>query len=456
MSKVVREDIDQLNATITITLTKADYEPKFKSELKKVAQKAQMKGFRKGKTPTSVIKKMYGKGVLADLINQMLQESIYNYITDEKLDILGQPLPADEQEQVDFDVKNLNDFEFKFDLGLSPEFEVKGASKSTTMERHEVEVVDEPIDKELENARKQVGKRTLPEEDIQEGDLIKFNIEELDGDQIKENGWASTFSILMEKIASEELKKELLEKKLGDKVRFNVFEIETDVDEAYVRKYLLDMPEEEEQEVGQLFEGEIAEVSRVGLADLDQEFFDQYFGANEVTTVTEAKDKLRKNYEDFYGRQADSIFFRDLRDQLVEQNELTLPDGFLKRWLVASSEKNTVELVEKDYENFSKDLRWTLIKNKLIKSLELELSAEEVKAAFSDRVRGYFGTYVDESLVESTVTRLMEDQKQVEQLGEELITEKLFTQLKEEVTIQPKSIKSDAFDDMGRNSFPSL
>ncbi|MEL6926044.1 MAG: trigger factor family protein, partial [Bacteroidota bacterium] len=273
MSKVVREDIDQLNATLTVTLSPSDYEPKFKSELKKYQQKAHMKGFRKGKTPMGMIKKMYGRGLLAEVVNEMLQKEIYEYINNEKLDLLGQPIPSDEQANVDFDVRDLSDFEFRFDLGLAPEFEVKGADSATTVDRYQVEVIDEPIETELEGARKQIGKRSLPEDDIQENDLLKFNVEELEGDQVKENGWAATFSILLDRIANEDLRKELLGKKLGDKVRFNIFELESDVDEAYVKKYLLDMKEDEEVEVNPMFEGEIVEVSRNEPADMDQEFF---------------------------------------------------------------------------------------------------------------------------------------------------------------------------------------
>jgi trigger factor len=342
----------------------------------------------------------------------------------------------------------VNDFEFRFDLGIAPEFEVQGASSETAIEKYKVEVIDEVVEKELENARKQVGKRTLPEDDIKEGDLLKFNVEELEGDQVKDNGWAATFSILMEKIVDEDLKKELLTKKTGDKVRFNVFELEENQTEEHVKKYLLDMKEDEDQEVGPMFEGEIVEVSRVDLADLDQEFFDQFFGAGEVNTVTEAKEKLKENYAGFFDRQADSLLFRDIKDRLMALNELTLPDEFLKRWLISSSEKNTKELVEKDYENFAKDLRWTLIRNKLIQQYELQISEEELRAAFADRVRGYFGNYGGDELINSTVTRLMEDQKQVEQVGEEIIGEKLFQRLKEEVTVQDKAIKSDEFEEV--------
>ena len=135
MPKVVREEIDNLNATVTITLEKSDYQPKFKSELNKYRQKAHMKGFRRGKTPLSVVKKMYGKAVLAEVINEQLQKELFEHLNEDKLDILGQPLPSEDQEQIEFDLKDMSDYVFKFDLGIAPEFEVEGLDKKNSFQK---------------------------------------------------------------------------------------------------------------------------------------------------------------------------------------------------------------------------------------------------------------------------------------------------------------------------------
>jgi trigger factor len=191
MSKVVREDIDNLNAVVTVTLEKSDYMPKFQAELNKYRKQGQMKGFRKGRTPLSVIKKMYGKSILAELINNQLQQELYGYLQQEDIKFLGQPLPAEGQDLIDFDLKNLEDFEFKFDLGLAPEFEVQGLEDN--YEKLAVDVKDELVTEELEALQKRNGKQTPVEEAIEENDMLKIKAVEAD----KEDGLETTFSILV-------------------------------------------------------------------------------------------------------------------------------------------------------------------------------------------------------------------------------------------------------------------
>ena len=154
MPKVVREDIDNLNATLTITIDKGDYQSKFESELGKYRKQAHMKGFRRGKTPLSVVKKMYGKAVLGEVINDMLQKELFDYLNEKKIDILGQPIPSKDQEQVDIDPKDMSNYEFKFDLGIAPDFEIKGLDKKNTFQKYVVDPKKKMIDTELENSRK--------------------------------------------------------------------------------------------------------------------------------------------------------------------------------------------------------------------------------------------------------------------------------------------------------------
>ena len=448
MAKIVREDIDNLNSKISLTVEVTDYEAKLKAELAKHRQKSHMKGFRKGKTPMGLIKKMYGKALLADTINEVLQKSLSDYLISEKLDILGQPLPED-QEELDFDVNNFKDFTFKFDIGIAPDFELQGLSSETKFSKYAVEVGSEMIDKDLDAARKRVGKRIEIEENIEEKDVITINAEELDGDKLKENAWATTFELAVDIIAEEDLKQSILTKKKGDKIRFNVTKLEKDRDEEYIRKYFLNVSENDgDIEIGEHFEGTIEKVNRIALADLDQEFFDKSFGEGKVKSEEEARTSLEKDIVSFYNRQAEALLFRDFQDTLLEKNQIDLPDEFLKRWLKASNEEVSNEVIEKEYESFAKNLKWSLIKAKIVKQFDLSLAEEEIFEGLKDRVRGYFGGYGDELIVLNMANRLMDDEKQVNQIQEELMTDKMFKAMMELVVIDDNKITSTDFDEV--------
>ncbi len=447
MPKVVREDKENLSAELTMTITKDDYTPKLDSEMKKHRKKAQMKGFRKGKVPMGVIKKMYGQSLLVEVVNDTIQKEITKYLTDENIEILGQPLPSDDQEQFEFDINNLRDFVFKFDIGKAPEFELQGLSADDGFDRYAVEVPASMLDKEMEQAMKKFGERESVEGKIIENDVITLNAEELEDDAIKLGGWASTFNILIDQIESEDLKKEILTKSTGDKIKFNIHQLEKNSTEESVRKYLLNVSEADADVViGEEFEATIGEIQRIALAELNQEFFDKAFGEGNVKSEEEARAKFEAEIAKYYDKQAESLLFRDFQDYLLEKNVIELPNTFLKRWIKASNENATDDVIDKEYENFSKNLQWSLIKGKIVKQFDLSVSEEEIFEGFKERVRGYFQGYGDELIILNTANRLMEDQKQVDQLYQELMSDKLFESVRGVVKINDKKITAEEFD----------
>ncbi len=449
MSNVVRVDKENLSAELTLTILKADYLPKLETELKKHRKNAQMKGFRKGKVPMGVIKKMYGQSMLGEVINDTLQKELTKYLTDEKIEILGQPLPSADQKELSLDINNLQDYEFKFDIGMAPEFEMKGLSTDTNFDRYAVDVSASMLDKEMDQARRKFGERESVDEKIEDNDVVTFNAEELEGDQVKENGWASTFKILVNTIADEEVKTELLNKTKGDKIRFNVFKLEKDSKPETVRKYLLNVTENDNDvEIGEEFEGTIEDIQRIMPAELNQEFFDKAFGEGNVKSEEEAREKFEGEIAKYYDKQAESLLFRDFQDFLLVENNMEVPDNFLKRWIKASNEKATDDVIEKEYNNFAKNLQWSLIKGKLVQQFDLNVTEEEIFEGFKDRVRGYFQGYGDELIVLNTANRLMEDQKQVDQLYQELMSDKLFLAVREVVKVNDKKISAEDFDEV--------
>ncbi len=450
MPKVVREDIDNLNATLTVTFEKADYESRFESELSKYQKQAHMKGFRKGKMPISVLKKMYGKSVLVDVINQMLQNELNDYLKNEGVKLLGQPLPSESQEPVNFEPRELSDYSFKFDLGLAPEFELKGIGKDTPFEKIELEITDEMIDEELEAARKAQGERQFAEEDIRENDILKLFARELDGEEAKEGGLETEFSILVSSIADEAAKAQLLAGKKGDTFRFNLFELEAGKDEKYVRNYFLNLPDGDSREVGREYEVTVTEASRIIPAEMDQEFFDKLFGEGEVSSEEQARARIREHIGRQYNSQSEALLLRDIQESLMEQNPLDFPDSFLKRWMKTANEKLSDKTVEKEYAAFAKNLQWSLIQNKLVKHFNINIGQSEILEKLRNQIRGYFGGAVEpgmEQVIENTALRLMQDEKQAERAYDQALNDKLYEALLAEVELKSKKVSLKEFEE---------
>jgi trigger factor len=451
MPQVVRTDSDNLNTQIVLTITKDDYEPKFKSELNKYKNKVQMKGFRKGKTPTALIKKMYGQKLLVDVINEMVQNEIFTFIKGEDLQTIGQPIPAEDQPEVDFNVNDLKDMEFRFDIGLAPQFELQGVGKDTSFDFKKVQIEDSFLDEQVEAGRKRVGERVQMTEDIEGNDVIKLNVNELDGDKLKKDGWAASFSVLVDEIVDEKVKEEILTKKAGDKVTVNVFQLEKDKDADFVRKNMLGVQENDgDVEIGEMFEATIEEVNRIQLAEINQEFFDKYMGPGKVTSVEEMKEMIKADYVTHYDKQADALMFRDFNDMLLEKNELPLPDAFLKRWLKTSEQNVQDKDVEEGYDEFAKSLRWSLIRGELIKKFNLEVTDDEVFEGIKEQVRGMFKQYgmadADELIVLNTANRMAEDKEQMNKVYGEMMNEKVFNTIKGEITLNEIPVSREDFD----------
>jgi trigger factor len=447
MPKIVREEIDQLNNVITITIEKSDYINEFNKELQKYRKEASMKGFRKGKTPISVLRKMFGQGVLGEVVNKALQDHLFKYLEDEGIDFLGQPIPSDDQELLDINVKDMGDYEFKFDIGLAPAFDVDGTTKLHTYTKYVVAVADETIDQELENIRKQAGDRIKPEEDIQSNDIVTFDAVELEGDTVKDGGHEAEFSLLVSNVKNEEVKAELLTKKLGDTLRVNIFELEGDKEE-YARKYLLKLEgDDADKEINKDFELTIKDVGRIAPAELNQEFFDKVFGEGNVSSEEEAREQIKSNIQQSYSGQGEALLSRDLQDQLLELNQVEFPEAFLKRWLKTANEETPDDVIEKEFDSFKKNLHWTLIRNKLAKQYEPKVEMEDIqKKAMDQLYRMTGGQQLPEDLAQSFLQRMLSDQKQVEQLAEEALTDKVFAKIKEEVNVEEKEISKEEFD----------
>lgn len=446
--KIDTQSVDALNSTLSVLIEKADYEADFKNELKKYAGKVQMKGFRKGKTPISTLKKMYGVQVLADVINNKLQEAVSSHITDNKLNILGQPIPTEGQEQISFDVNTLKDYDFKFDIGLAPEFDLNGVSESDTYDINDVQLDDTIVNEEIEHITKRMGTQEDVDGQVEEKDILTIQAEELDGDNPKENGWATEFTVMVDTM-SDEYKEAILKLSKDDSFNFDIYALEANKTEDYVKKYLLNSEEEADREIGKDFTGKIAGIKRLKAAEFNQELFDKYFGEGEVSSEDDAKAKIKENIQKHYDNQATQIMYREIMDKMIEDTQMTFPESFLKRWLKTADEKNTDEKIEEDFEGFLSNLKWTLIKSKLAEKFDVKVEGEDVYAAMEKKVRGYFGQYgMDDQYMGQIMKNMMENREEVNKTYEEVLAERIFGKIGDTVARNKKAISLKDFNEM--------
>jgi trigger factor len=357
------------------------------------------------------------------------------------------PPPAHDQEQIEFDLKALEDYTFKFDLGLAPDFEVQGLD--ATFEKMEVEIEQEKIDEQLDLLRRQHGTNADIEDQIIDNDYVTLSVKETG----TEDGLESEFSILVGDTLFEETLALLKKHKQGDTFQININEIEKDKDERFVKQYYLKVGEESADDISYhpVFDATVTAVKRLELAALDEEFFNKAFGEEaEVKTEEDARTKIKEQLSAQFSTAASSLLFRDMYEHFLEVNTLELPEAFLKRWMQSSSEKPvSMEQVEQEFEAFAKNLRWSLIRSKLTKQYEIEVSEEEIRENFTKKIASYFGgQYFPgmEEMLQDTVNRMMESNEQYDQAYQEVSTDKLITALEEAVEVKPKLVSLETFE----------
>lgn len=446
---VVRNDIDNASAILTVTVTRDELKPKLDSELKKFRTRAPIKGFRPGQAPMEMVKKLYGSSIFSETLNEMLSQKLYDYLRESKLDVLGQPLPSEDQRKFSFKISEPEpEYAVNYEVGFVPPFEIKGWDNSATYERLTISNLDELAEDDLQYARKRMGKRSTPEDDIQDNDIVRIAARELESETgpVKEGGWETTITILMKSVANEDLKAQLLQSKKGDTLRFNARTLENHEKEEMYRKYILNLEEKDDRAVGDWFEGTIEEVNRVADADLDEEFFKGYFGEGNVANKEEAVEQLKKGIRQFYDVRSNALLMRAFQERLLAENTVELPEKFLKRWLRFSNDgKLSDEQIEHEFPAFAENLRWTLLRDKIKEIAGVEVTDEEVHEEFARRVRNYFQVDLPEHILEGSIERLMKNEQDVENAKRDLETDKVFEAIRARVTVMDKAIPSEEF-----------
>ena len=373
MMNITKENIDELNAVIKAKVGPDDYKERVESALKQHQKKVNMPGFRPGKVPVGMVKKMYGKAIMVDEINRLLNDSLHNYIKENKLEVLGSPLPKDD---LQFDWDNQTEFEFQYDLGLAPQFKVEVSSKNK-FTRYSVRIDEPLVDKWVNDLCRRYGKWNSPETsgemDYLFGDFVQLDT----AGNIQDGGiFKKGTTIILEKIKDANAKKQLIGLKKDDAVTVDMKAIAKDTAEIAT---MLGVDATAAAGVSSPFRFTVSSIGHMAPADVNQELFDKVYGPGTITTAEEFRNKVRAEMENMFSADSDQKLKNDIRKSMMENIKISLPDEFLKRWLVAANEKPvTIEQVNAEYDTYAKSLRWELITNKLIKDNNIKVTGEEV------------------------------------------------------------------------------
>lgn len=432
---ITRENIDELNAVVKVEIAKDDYSPKVEKILKDYRKTANIPGFRKGHVPMGMVKKQYGKAVLVDEVNKLLQESLNNYLTEEKLDVLGNPLPK-EQEDFDWDK---DDYAFEFELGLSPKFDVALKTKDP-ITQYKIVADDKMIDEQLETIQKQYGK-LVPKDVAEEGDLIAGTFKN------EEEGIENTTTLPLEKIKGKRNLNKFVGAKIGDTVELKTKSLFED-DHDLVEFLKVEHDKAHDLDVPVTFE--VTEVNQQELAELDQELFDKLFGKDEVKTVTELKEKIKEDAENQFKQQSDQQLLNDVTETLIENTKFELPKEFLQRWIQVSGEKElSGEEAKEEYEKSEKGLRFQLIEGKLIQENKLQVELEEIKGVTKERIKAQMAQFgqmdPSDKDLEDITARVLSNQEEVKKLSEQVMNQKLLDFYKENANLKEKEMTYENF-----------
>lgn len=431
---ITKKDIDNLNAVLTVDIEKEDYSGKVEKVLNDYRKNANIPGFRKGHVPMGMVKKQYGKAVLVEEVNKILQDSLQKYLTEEKLDILGNPLPKNEAE-INWDS---DDYSFEFELGLAPTFDVDLKGKEIT--HYKIVADEEMLNNQVKTIRKQYGK-LVSKNEVAKGDEITGTFTST------EKGIEKKTTISTDAIEGKDQLKSLLGAKVGTTVTLKTKGMFAD-DHDNQKYFGVSHDDAHGLDIEVSFN--IEEINTREMAELNQELFDKLFGEGVVTSEKEMKAKIKEDAEAQFAQQSDQKLLNDVVDSLIENTKFDLPDAFLKRWIAMSGETRlSEEEAKKEYENSEKGLRYQLIEGKLRAENKLQVTFEELKDYSKNMIKvqmAQFGqTNPSDEELESIAARILSNREEVERLTEQIATNKLLNFFKANVKLKTKEITYDKF-----------
>jgi len=445
---IVRKDLDLNNAIVTLSIEKADYTENVDKKLRETRKKANIPGFRPGMVPAGLIKKMYGKQMVAEEINKMVSDQLYNYIRENNVNLLGEPLPnVTEQKVIDFDTQE--DFEFVFDLGIAPEFEVE-LTKKDKVKFYTITVSDEMIENQVKSYTGRYGKY-IQEEVVEEKDMLKGELLEMADGKVNESGIKVQDATLTAAYMKDDAQKALfVGAKKGDIITFNptkAFESEAEVSS------MLKISKDAAKDVVADFQLKIESITRYHESAIDQELFDKVYGDGVVKTEEEFRAKIKENIQENLNADSEYKFGIDAQKVLVDKyNELVFPDAFLKRWVLSSNENITSETLEEDFPKMIENLKWQLIKNKLEKTNDVKVDKDDIDAYARKMAKAQFAQYgmigMDDEIIANYAKDMMKKEETLRNIMEKVAEEKVLAAIKGSVKLENKEITIEEFNKM--------
>lgn len=432
---ITKEQIDDLNAVVKVAITKEDYQDKVDTILKNYKKQANIPGFRKGQVPMGLIKKQYGKAVLVDEVNKLLQDNLNKYLTEEKLDVLGNPLPK-QKDDFDWDQEELD---FEFELGLAPEFEVPLKTKKAII-HYKIVADKKMISEQVERIQKQYGKLVSKEEVGKKDEVAgKFEneAEAIDNQALLE----------MDRLKSKKAIDSLIGKKVGDTVTLKTKGLFT---EDYFLSSVLGISKDKADSLDTEVSFTITEINERQPAELNQELFDKLFGKDSVKSEKELRERIAEDSEKQFEQQADQKLLNDVTEYYIENTKFELPTGFLTKWIQMTGDKElTPEEANEEYEKSEKGLRYQLIEGKIIKDNNLQVQFEELKEFAKGFIKSQMAQFGQlnpmEEELDNIATRVLSNQDEVRRLSEQLMSQKLLNLYKEKGNLKTKEVTYENF-----------
>ncbi|MCM4169497.1 Trigger factor [Arenibacter antarcticus] len=432
---ITKEQIDELNAVVKVAVSKEDYFDKVETILKDYRKQANIPGFRKGQVPMGLIKKQYGKAVLVDEVNKLLQDNLNKYLTEEKLDVLGNPLPK-QQDNFNWDSE---EFAFEFELGLAPSFEVDLKTEKA-LTHYKIVADDKMINEQIERIQKQYGKlisKTEVGKKDEVNGVFTNEAEEIDSKTVIEIG----------KIKNKKALDSLLGKKVGDVVTLNTKDL---FEEDQLLGSALDIEADRAKELAIEVNFTIEEINEKEPANIDQDLFDKLFGKDTITSEKELKARIKEDSEKQFEQQSDQKLLNDVTEFFIENIKFDLPTEFLTKWIRTTGDKPLSEdEASEEFEKSEKGLRYQLIEGKIIQDNEIQIQFDELKEfakGFIKQQMAQFGQLdPKEEELDSIAARVLSNQDEVKRLSEQLMSQKLLSLYKEKANLKTKEVTYEDF-----------
>lgn len=446
---IVQEDIDELNALVKIKVSPEDYENKVEKRLKDLRKNARIPGFRQGHVPMGMIKKMAGTGTLIEEINKILSNSINEYIHENQLQILGNPLPkADEENQIDWERQR--EFEFKFELGLAPKVDLEILNKIKT-EKYEIQIDDKLLNDQIKDLARRYGKVSEATK-AGEDDMVSGSIEELDksGD-VTEGGISNKASLLISNLQNKKIRKALNGIEVGNAIIFKHDQFDNEGEKAR----LLGKKKEELIFNKSSFKFTVEKINHITPADVDQELFDKLFGPEQVKSESEFRQKVSGDLQQQFSTTSDQKLMYDIQEKIIEKSKIALPDEFLKRWLKNSNEQPlTEEQIDAEYDQYARFLKWQILENKIIKEFDLLIKPEDAENHTIQLLKQQFSQYgqpvPDEDQLMETAKSILGNSEEAKKIYDQIYDKKLLEFFKSKLKIKDKKISYDDFLKLAR------